>query len=377
MSKKNKGNRSMQKRHTSDKLGYDLNKHANLYDYFLSILDRKVKFDPAGITINNAKFDLGEDAGQSAFSNFVEAYGKANKTTQLALSRNAKLEIAYSDKPYGTALNITLNFVDYLETLLSVASNEEIMTAINDILHIRHGLFPSFPEPTDNSNASHAELKPAEVKTETEMPESTVTDNFNMDNTEQDKTPYEFSNQPTETEDPEEEMGETAVDANESSATDYPVNQQPYVNSSTATNINGQEMSESVDTENPLMTDEQTAEANELPSSIDSSDEFFNSLNMEESDSPKAEPASDVNEDEIAKNNAAVVDSVRQNSAGDIIDDSPVSDSVSQSIKAAVKNSVNQMNDYNDDTNDDNSDSLFNDFFKTQDEAMAKSLAKM
>lgn len=318
----------MQKRHTSDKLGYDLNKHANLYDYFLSILDRKVKFDPAGITINNAKFDLGEDAGQSAFSNFVEAYGKASKTTQLALSRNAKLEIAYSDKPYGTTLNITLNFVDYLETLLSVASNEEIMTAINDILHIRHGLFPSFPEPTDNGNTSHAEPKPTEVKTETEMPESTVTDNFNMDNMEQDKTPYEFNDQPTETKDPEEEMGETA-------------------------------------------------EANESPSSIGSSDDFFNSLNMGESDSPKVEPANDVNEDEIAKSNAAVVESVRQNSAGDIIDDSPVSDSVSQSIKAAVKNSVNQMNDYNDDTSDDNSDSLFNDFFKTQDEAMAKSLAKM
>lgn len=141
-----------------DTLSYDLWHRKDLYTYFASILTDQVKLRPDIIEINKVKFDLTKKEDEGHFVYFLNCFNQINLSTLQALSRSAKIRLRCDPKisqpfqSYITILQIDFDFGKYLNTLLQVADNNELLDTFNSILLIRQGLNPDFYHENDKLN---------------------------------------------------------------------------------------------------------------------------------------------------------------------------------------------------------------------------------
>lgn len=402
-----------------DTLSYDLWHRKDLYTYFAAILTDQVKLKPDVIEINKVKFCLTKDGGKEHFVYFLSWLNKINLSTLQALSRSAKIRLrcdpGLSDnyRDFITVLQIDFDFGHYLNTLLQVADNDELLDTFASILMIRQGLDAKFYHKDDKLNQGRSDTAAVDQLNETlsnlrkasltENRHQSINDHFDdEDNTKQNKwlndrlhdainsvnkaatnnfnttsqnTNNSLTNE-TDRSDIKPDVSQSATNSNNNNVTDSenpltsddPFGQtdvntkttpfvnksaeqsaaaaQPYVESSMANNSEGQAISVPLNaTENSSFGLSQASQAATLPSSTsDTTDDFAaidSVINQLGNDTGKDQDEGQAHEyptnttqtqapnynDDLAQNNQEALNSVSQNEDGDIIDDSPISNS--------------------------------------------------
>lgn len=187
-----------------DTLSYDLWHRKDLYTYFAAILTDQVKLKPDVIEINKVKFCLTKDGGKERFVYFLSWLNKINLSTLQALSRSAKIRLrcdpglADNYRDFITVLQIDFDFGHYLNTLLQVADNDELLDTFASILMIRQGLDAKFYHKDDKLNQGRSDTAAVDQLNETlsnlrkvsltENKHQPINDHFDAeDNTKQNK----------------------------------------------------------------------------------------------------------------------------------------------------------------------------------------------
>lgn len=426
-----------------DTLSYDLWHRKDLYTYFASILTDQVKLRPDIIEINKVKFDLTKKEDEGHFVYFLNCFNQINLSTLQALSRSAKIRLRCDPKisqpfqSYITILQIDFDFGKYLNTLLQVADNNELLDTFNSILLIRQGLNPDFYHENDKLNQGRnntdvnqlkQNFKNLKTNSLTENKHEPINDHFDNESNDQKEqrlndrlqTAIASANQETKNDNvvahpqakatekvaainklkqepaskPNVTQAETATKDNSGNPlmSNNPFGQdnakesstqtqmasldellgtqndnsqaappsQPYVDSGTNSAGNNDSISVPLNaTENNSLGSDGTNEAAAAPDEPANDNTDFNAvLNGFDQDNEKDQDESQTNrpstnfnanqsvapDQNLAQNNQQVINKVKHNEDGDIIDDSDIPRPNSSNYTADLENKLNRIN---------------------------------
>lgn len=118
-----------------EKLKFDKLHDVALDTYFLGLIDKTAQFLPKVVKINNVRFDVDSDA----FNDFVLDLRKLSPEFNYAVYQLAKFKVSFSAN-VGEYLSITVDLMDYLETIMKLSSEDEINRITHDSLIWRNDL---------------------------------------------------------------------------------------------------------------------------------------------------------------------------------------------------------------------------------------------
>lgn len=118
-----------------EKLKFDKLHDVALDTYFLGLIDKTAQFVPKVVEINNVRFDVDSDA----FNDFVLDLRKLSPEFNYAVYQLAKFKVSFSAN-IGEYLSITVDLMDYLETIMKLSSEDEINRITHDSLIWRNDL---------------------------------------------------------------------------------------------------------------------------------------------------------------------------------------------------------------------------------------------